>query len=72
MKTIKAKTEGFTKEQIREVRRMARRGGLYEENPIKQVEEQAPAETSADGVQVFGAAGTNVVATNAAGEYYLL
>ena len=72
MKTIKAKTGVFTTEQIREVRRMARRGGIYEEYPIKQVEEeeQAPAETAADEMQVFGAARTDVTELNSTGEYY--
>ena len=72
MKSRKAKTGALSEEQIRDLRRVARRGGIYEEYPIKQVEEeeQAPAETSADDVQVSGAAGTDVVATNTTGEYF--
>ena len=74
MKTIKAKTGALSEERIRELRRMARRGGIYEENPIKQVEEeeQAPAETAADEMQVFGAARAIVTELNSTGEYYFL
>ena len=104
MKCRKAKTGPLSEEQIKELRRMARRGGIYEESPIKQAQieeqdhvetsadevqvveqapaetsadelqvfEQAPAETSADELQVSGDAGTDVVATNATGEFFFL
>ena len=73
MITRNAKARMMRQQNIKEVRRMARCGGLFDEAPFKiapkQVEKQAPVETAADELGVFGAARTDVVATNATGEY---